>query len=1030
MAACPEARASGGRLSDTLRGYRLAAGVSQPELALRAGLSVAAVRDLEQGRRLRPRQQSLTRLAGALGLNRRDAEALTAMARVPRAGAAHRPHSPVHSGRLWLQVLGPLSACRGSASVDLGSSRQRCLLALLALRHGALVHRETIIDDLWGNDPPVSAVNLVQSYVSRLRKAIDPGRSPGDPSGRLVSARTSYRLQVGAEELDLLSFEHRCNQARRALAAGNLTAACDFFDAAVKLWRAEPLADLSALRSHPLVTTVYQHHADAVVDFASAAVTAGQAARAMPHLRALTAREPLNERAHAQLMMALIGEGQQAAAMGVYEDIRRRLSRELGTWPGRDLAEAHEYVLHNDVPAARLSIDSRATAAPPHQLPCSVRHFVGRENELRRLDGLLARASGAAGTPSVCVVTGAAGVGKTALGVYWAHQVARHFPDGQLYIDLGGFGPSGLATPPEDAVQGFLDVLRVPADQIPAGLDAKARLYRSLMAGKRVLVLLDNAADEAQISPLLPGSARCLVVVTSRNKLAGLLAAAGPDVVELGAFTEADAVELFRRRLGARRVELESNAAAELITACDRLPLAVAILAGIALTRPGLSLATLGEKLRADGTRLDVLDTGDLRTSIRAVFSWSYQNLRAPSARMFRLLGLHPGPDISVAAAASLARVEPEQARRALIDLAALNMIAEDGGRFVMHDLVRSYAAELADGVDGEPRRRAAALRMLDHYLHSAHAAAAMIDPGRDIISLAGPAPGTKPERPASSGQALNWLQTEHQVLWAIAACASGLGYSTHAWQLPWTLASFQDWRGLWHEAARMQQAALIAARQCGDQAGQVQALRCRGRALMQLGSYAEARLLFQEAMAISAGLGDRIGEARSQGAISWLLEREGNYGEALRHAQQAAELFQSAGHEHGYAYALNSVGWYHAHLGEYEAALSFCERALSLHAGLGDAAGQAASADSVGYTLSCLGRHAEAISRYREALELRASVGDRYLEAGTHSRLGDALHAVGDTSGSRDAWSRALAILQDLDHPDATAVRRKLDPP
>jgi transcriptional regulator with XRE-family HTH domain len=362
----------------------------------------------------------------------------------------------------------------------------------------------------------------------------------------------------------------------------------------------------------------------------------------------------------------------------------------------------------------------------PRQLPAAATHFAGRAAELKALDGPLDRAGcDARGSVVICAISGTAGVGKTALAVHWAHSAAQRFPDGQLYVNLRGFDPSGTPVTPAEAIHGFLGALHVPAGRLPESLDAQAGLFRSLLAGRRMLIVLDNARDAAQIRPLLPGSDACCVIVTSRSQLTSLVAEQGAHPLTLDVLTEAEARELLSRRLGPERIAGESEAVDELIGRCARLPLALAIVAARAAVGPCHPLTALVEELRDTRSRLDALDAGDSATSARAMFSWSYQSLSGPAARMFRLLGVHPGPDISGPAAASLAGVRLDQAHEMLRELTRANLLGEGPARrFAFHGLLRAYAAERACAEESDAARRAALDRVLGHYRHCALAAA------------------------------------------------------------------------------------------------------------------------------------------------------------------------------------------------------------------------------------------------------------------------------------------------------------------
>ena len=667
----------------------------------------------------------------------------------------------------------------------------------------------------------------------------------------------------------------------------------------------------------------------------------------------------------------------------------------------------------------------------PRQLPAAVRNFVGRAAELEILTGLLDQAGGPGATVVITAIGGTAGVGKTALAVHLAHRAADRLPDGQLYVDLRGFDPSGRPLAPTEAVRELLDGLDVPASRIPAALGAQVGLYRSLLADRRMLVVLDNAADEAQVRPLLPGSPGCLAVVTSRRQLAGLVATAGAYLLTLDVLTPDEAVELLACRLGAARTAGDREAVGEIIAACARLPLALSVAAARAASRPGFPLSALAGELRDARSRLDVLDADDPASSVRAVLSWSCQKLSDPAARMFRLLGVHPGPDIAVPAAASLAAVPPKRAHRLLGELARAHLIAEHTpGRFAFHTLLRAYAADRTSSCDSEADRNSALHRVLDHYLHTAHAAALLLHPGREALTLNPPQTGTTPEFLAGYGPALAWFEAERQVLHAAVAQAAEMGFDSYAWQIPWTLATFFDMRGYVHDWAAIQKIAVTAAGRLGDKAGQAQAHRRVAAACMLLGAYAEAHSHLERALDLERQRGHPRGQAAIHLDFGRVLDRQGRPGEALRHAKRAAELYLEAGYAMGQADALNAVGWCHSQLGEHERALACCRQAIALQRALGDRRGEMATWDSLGYVYHHLGRYPDAAACYRCALELLTEFGDRMHQAETLTHLGDTHHASGDLAAAHDVWRRALTILDDLDHPSADLVRAKLELP
>jgi tetratricopeptide (TPR) repeat protein len=707
---------------------------------------------------------------------------------------------------------------------------------------------------------------------------------------------------------------------------------------------------------------------------------------------------------------------------------RRLRHREASGDLGRlraDLAGADPVLAAARRRAAALS----GPVAVPAQLPRDVAGFAGRGEQLARLDTLLAIATGAAPTAMVIsAVSGTAGVGKTALAVHWAHRIADRFPDGQLYVNLRGFDPGGQVMAPAAAVRGFLDALGVPAERVPSSLDAQVALYRSLLAGRRVLVVLDNARDAAQARPLLPGTPTALVVVTSRSQLTSLVAVDGAHSLTVALLTEAEARELLTRRLGPDQIVAEPQAVEQIVASCARLPLALTIAAARA-EQSGFPLAALAGEL-AEAGGLDALDAGDAVGQVRAVFSWSYTALSPAAARLFRLLGLHPGPDISAAAAASLAAVPPAETRRLLAELTRASLLTEyTPGRYGFHDLLRAYAGDLTNTVDSAGQRRAALGRVLDHYLHTAHTADHLLYPHRDpiLLALTPPGPGVTQEQPADHGQALAWMATEHPVLRAAVRQAAETGYDTHTWQLTWTLDTFLDRQGHWHDLTTTWHTALPAGRRLNDPAAQAHAHRRLAWTHTRLGRYSDAHAHLQHALHLYTQTNDHTGQAHAHAALGMLWGRQGRPEQALDHAQQALTLYRATGHRRGQAAGLNNVGWYHALRGDHQQALTYCQQALTLLQELGDRAGEADTWDSLGYAHHHLSRHTQAADCYQHALHLYRDLGDHYNEADTLTHLGDTHHAAGNITAARTAWQHALDILTDLDYPDTDTVRARL---
>lgn len=670
-----------------------------------------------------------------------------------------------------------------------------------------------------------------------------------------------------------------------------------------------------------------------------------------------------------------------------------------------------------------------AAPAVPAQLPADVPAFTGRAEHLARLDALLAAVvSGERAAVVIAALSGTAGVGKTALAVHWAHRAAGQFPDGQLYVNLRGFGGGERVMAPAEAVRGFLDALGVLPERIPPSLDQQTALYRSLLAGKRMLVVLDNARDADQVRPLLPGSAG-MVLVTSRDQLTPLVAAEGAQHFSLGILSIAEATELLASRVGAGQVAAEPGATGQIIGACARLPLALSIAAARA-QQTGFPLAAIAAELASADQSQGMMDAADVRGQIRAVLSWSYVTLTPAAARLFRLLGLRRGPDFSVAVAASLGGHTRAETRLLLAELTRASLLTEHlPARYSCHDLLHAYAAELTGAHDSHNSRHAALTRLLDYYLHTAYQCDLLIQEHRDpaALPLTPAARGACPERPADRRQALGWLIVGQPVLLAAVRLAAEAGFDTHAWQLAWVLHSYLTQRGHWDALSATWQIALDAARRLGDTTAQATAHSELAAAQIQQGRYADGHRQLSRALALHEAAGDVFGQAHAHCHLMDLLLRQGRYTSARDHAQQMLALFLAAGHCRGQAHALNNLGWCHAHLGNTARALDLCRQGISLFQQLGDHDGEASTWDTLGRAYHFVGAFTEAVGCFQRALELIRNITNPYTEAEVLTHLGDAHQALANSSAARAAWNQALAILTGLNHPQADELSAKL---
>ncbi|MFF5549595.1 AfsR/SARP family transcriptional regulator [Streptomyces olivaceoviridis] len=637
-------------------------------------------------------------------------------------------------------LLGPVRAWRDGEELPLGPRQQRLLLAALLAGAGRPVPLTELIGLLWDGDPPVSALNAVHRYVGSLRRLLEPGL-PIRSSGRwLVRQAGSYLLRVDADGLDLLRFRDLVRRARAATATGDPSAAVDRYLEALDLWQGHCAEDLGAVAAvHPAFAMVEHEYAPVVCEAATAALRCGRAGSVLLTVRQAADRCPLDEALQASLLLVLAADGKQAEAIMLYQTIRARLSDELGVDPGAELRAAHQSVLRGSpaeprVPASTGSAAPPATPLPrsrppwiePAQLPPDLPFFTGRE---LALDQALDTAHRVGAGLRVLAVDGIPGVGKTALAVHFAHRVAGDFPDGQLYTDLGGFAAHGDPADPGEVLHGFLEALGVDRHRIPASLEARSALYRSVLSGRRVLVVLDNALDADQVRPLLPGTSECMVVVTGRSRLIGLAAAHGARLLSLDLPSVAEATACFLRRVGPARTDVGVAVVEEIVARCGRLPLALALVAARAASRPEQPLTRLAAELAAAQGSLGGFDEEDSANAVRGVFSWSYRTLGAEAKRVFRLLPRHRACDVGTAGLASAAGISRDAAATAVGELVRARLLDIRGrDRYGAHDLVLAYAAELDRA--GEADRSAAPRRSYVHSRRSARPVARPV-PGR-----------------------------------------------------------------------------------------------------------------------------------------------------------------------------------------------------------------------------------------------------------------------------------------------------------
>ncbi|MEV4058119.1 tetratricopeptide repeat protein [Amycolatopsis sp. NPDC049688] len=680
-------------------------------------------------------------------------------------------------------------------------------------------------------------------------------------------------------------------------------------------------------------------------------------------------------------------------------------------------------------PSPAAGAERRVLPVPRH-LPASTAHYTGRLADIAKLDSLLAEpgASGP-GETTIFLIVGAAGMGKTALAVHWAHAVRSQFTDGDIYIDLHGYDPV-VPTPLEQILERVLRALGVTTRNMPADLEGQTALYRSLLADRRVLIVLDNAATPEQVRPLLPGSATCRVLITSRHRMSGLVAREGAARLTLDPLHPTEAYSLLEQIVGADRVAVEGGAATEITRACACHPLALRIAAERVAAHPRLTLAELARQLSGERDRLDLLAADDDEsTAVRVVFSWSYRALPPAVSHVFRLLGLHSGPDISVPAAAALTNLTTEQTRRNLDALASVHLVEEvDHNRYRLHDLLRLYAAERASEDETEADRRDAKLRLLTWYLHSADSADRQLAPRRRHAPLGEPPAGCRPLTFDTQGRAWQWCEAERLNLVAATRQASAESHLDIAWQLPTALWGYFTLRTPWVDWISAYRIGLAAAEQQGARSGYAWLLAGLGIAYRNLRRYDDAIDSFERALDVWRELGDRYAEAWTLGSLSialWELER---FTDALACSQEALTLFRAVDSPYGESQALHCFGDACRGLGRYVEAIDYLRQALHLRRRSSDPGGEAQILKSLGDTHRDLDELDKAEEHYRQALGMWREVGDRWSEARSLTSIGDIAKILGNIDTAVECWRQALAICEELGAPQTAEIHARLE--
>jgi DNA-binding SARP family transcriptional activator/tetratricopeptide (TPR) repeat protein len=925
---------------------------------------------------------------------------------------------------ITIGLLGDVEMRVDDDLVDAGYPRQRAVLAALAVDLGRLVPTDALVERIWGPDAPASARATLHSHIARIRATLRHVSPVDDQTPFLHTRSNGYVLDGAIHQVDVHRFRRTVEDALTV--AHDARRRARLLADALALWRGVPLSEIPGLWAADVRTAWERERVEAVLAWADAEVEAGRPELVVVELGSVLRDHPLNEAVGVALIRALTEAGRPSEALVEYERLRRRLAHEVGTDPNAELQSLYGAVLRGERAKPR---STRAAVLVPAQLPPSNSQFVGRRAALAGLDAMLA-APGQPASTSVAVVTalgGTAGIGKTTLALHWANRVASRFTDGQLYLNLRGFDPGGEPMSSPEALRILLDGLGVEASRIPADAAAQVNLYRSLVRDRRLLLVLDNARDADQVRPLLPGSTAAMVLITSRNPLTSLVATEGAHPLMLELFTEEEGRELLSTRLPGPASE-NREALNRVLRVCSRLPLALAIFAARG-RQTGVTAGELADDLERQG--LTALDAGDAPTRLRAVFRWSYDLISPSASRLFRLLSLHFGEDITVAAAASLLGEGGGQTYDALGELMRTGLLIERRpGHYTMHDLLRSFAAELVSadlGSESSSDATAGRARLFEHYLHTAHRADRMLFPYRDAprLPLARMSASVVPEPLRTPAEAVAWFQSQHSAMLPCLRYAAA-GDAERAWQLAWAMA-YLITRGHWRTVTQAWEGVLGAlSSTCSEFAGGY-AHMTLSRAYTRLGDYRLAHAHFEASLMSCQRAGDIVGEADTLLTGSHLSACERRYDQAVARARRARDLYEAAEHNFGRATAENQVGWHLSQLGRHGESLEHCTQALALLEEFGDQETRAATLDSLGNAHHHLGHHGEAVRCYRQALEIVVEMEDPYHEAVVLRHLGETHRSSGDLRACREAWLRSHLLFTKLHHHEAIDLRAAL---
>lgn len=882
---------------------------------------------------------------------------------------------------LGFRVLGPLEVVRDGEAVPINGPKLRVLLAALLVRANATVSVDQLAERLWGEHPPATARKSTQVYALRLRRML------GDDA--LIETRPDgYRIRLDPGQLDLDCFRATVGQAARA---GTRAEELRLLTDALACWRGPALSDVpSESMQREDAVQLAEERLRARDRYFEVSLEQGRHSEIIGELGPLTREHPWQESFWAQLILALHRSGRRADALDTYRTVHRMFTEELGVEPGARLQRVHRTILAEESPepvSPRLAIC---------QLPADVHTFVGRSAPMDALTGMSIAGPGARGRWRNVVISGPPGVGKTALAVHVAHLFSPSFADGQLYVNLQGYAADPPLAPAAVLTR-FLGTLGVPRERIPAEVEEQAALFRSVLSGRKMLLLLDNAVSAEQIRPLLPGQPGCAVLVTSRQDLRGLSVDPGADHLPLGVLTEAESRTVLADLLGAARAEAEPDAIAELAEACAHLPLALRIAGANLAADPGRGIAEYTAELTKSGRLAELTIDGDERSAVRVAFDHSYLRLSSGDRKLFRLLGLTPGQDIGVPAAAALADAAPPDTSRALDRLTAANLLQRPvRGRYQFHDLIREYAVDRARAEDSAAETTAALTRLIDLSLHTAAAAVRLLYPGAPHRTLPDPEAATIPL--PTEAAALNWLDQERDNLVAtITWTASHPALHRYAWQFADVLRTYLQARAHDQEALAGCAAALRAAIESGDRATQISLLDVLGQMSLDVSDYDGAETYQQQVLATARETGDLMAEAEALRNLGLVLGHRGRPLRALQYHREALVVARRAGNTGAEILALSGIGNSHASAGRPRTALKWHDRAVAAAEEAGNRGALFRALNGRGLAYWALGRSADAIADHSQVLAYSREIDLKVGEVISRTCLAEARYDAGE---------------------------------